>query len=162
MTAPTNRPTLLQKFLGEVKARLEAATKGPWLWGDWTIHDSDRDAQRRGEPYWTLYEGTYANKNLARGPIGRKVVEIDNIASGCGYDEADIAISDADAALIASAPTDLTRALEIIRIQDEALEDIAKGIVRPVSMTDAELQLHRVERKSDEARAEVEKILGGG
>lgn len=81
-------------------------TPGPWVWGDWTILDEDRPAQKRGEPYWTLVERDpeVCDCYLAQGPPGRKVIDPECIAQARGHEVDGIGVSEADAALIAAAP----------------------------------------------------------
>ena len=76
-------------------------TPGPWIWGEWVIKDEDREAQKRGEPYWTLEQGFEC---LARGPYGRKAINPEQILRGDGCECDGVEISIADALLIAAAP----------------------------------------------------------
>lgn len=109
----------LQEKLKQLEAVAEKATPGPWLWGDWTIYDEDREAQRRKEPYWTLISGGFHGNSLCVGPVGRKSLEPDRIAYGTGYEESDIGISDEDATYIATLNPDLVKRL--LKVVDKAI-----------------------------------------
>jgi len=138
----------ITELLAPIRERLERATPGPWVWGDWTIRDKDRKAQKRQEPYWTLVEP--GNMNLSRGPIGRKDIDITNIASGCGYDESDINIKPADADFIANAPTDIAKLIAAVECLGEALADISEDFTCAL------------EERAQIALTEAKSILGGG
>lgn len=100
------------ELLNEINKRAKGATPGPWIWADWTIYDEDREAQKRKEPYWTLVNSY--SRNLCRGPLGRKSLEIESIASGGGRDESWIDVSDADAEFIAHSRDDIPKLLAVI------------------------------------------------
>lgn len=110
----------LETRLAEIKKRCEDATEGPWVWGDWDILDEDREAQRKGEPYWTLVANGYHHMFLCKGPIGRKTLDIEIVARSSGYDEDDIEISEVDAHFIANARTDIPMLLEMVEMYREA------------------------------------------
>ncbi len=96
-------------------------TPGPWVWGEWHILPEDREAQRRGDPYWTLSKPSLT-RDLMRGPWGRKAMDTETIARAEGYETDGIGVNDDDAALIAAAP-DLLDALTLIA--NETREDAA-------------------------------------
>lgn len=59
----------------------------PWVVGNWTILNEDREAQRRGEPFWTLVPpNNYSGGVFCRGPIGRKSLEPETVIYPCGYE----------------------------------------------------------------------------
>jgi len=102
----------LETYLKEVKGRSDAATPGPWIWADWTILKEDRPAQFRKEPHWSTCDS--GSMHLVQGPMGRKYMNPESIAEGCGYDESDINIKLEDAAFIAHARTDVPVLLEML------------------------------------------------
>ena len=77
-----------------------------WLFGYWTIFDEDREAQKRGEPYWTFVEkGPHLDEGLtfAEGPYGRKSMDPDAIVEGIGYECDGLNVSPENAAYIQKA-----------------------------------------------------------
>lgn len=116
----------LEERLKEIEARANTATEGPWVWGDWTIFDKDRESQKRKEPYWTLITN---GGSLVRGPLGRKSLEPDSIAKGMGYDESDIDITLDDAEFIAHARTDVPALIRMLRLAIEQLKIIKEFIM---------------------------------
>lgn len=91
--------TPLQTFLAGVKKRLENATPGPW-------HISARKGSG--------YEGSIRTSV----PFSREIAFMQSNVGTTGGSQ-----SDPDAQLIASAPTDLTTAIQIIEIQAKCLEE---------------------------------------
>lgn len=77
-------------------------TPGEWVWGRWDIFNEDRDAQRRGDPYWTLCPDN--PDTLTVGPFGRKEKYPDSILELGGYECDGIFAEEGDARLIAAAP----------------------------------------------------------
>lgn len=73
-----------------------------WVMGDWTIHDEDRPAQSRKEPYWTLIPG---EGGVCLGPFGRKSMDPEYIVSPCGWETDGINIQGSAIAMILNAPT---------------------------------------------------------
>lgn len=78
-------------------------TPGPWVWGEWDILPEDRDAQRRGEPFWTLREARIWG-DLIQGPLGRKALDPERIVWAEGYETDGTNATGADKAMIAAAP----------------------------------------------------------
>ena len=109
----------------KIKKELDQITPWPWVWGYWTIFSEDREAQRKGEPYWTLIDCAYC-ANLISGPVGRKEKDVKYILSGDGYESDGIIWhNDYDADFIVKAPERIAALIKIIELQMEALEDIS-------------------------------------
>jgi hypothetical protein len=114
--------------LAQIRARLKKATPGPWLYGDWTIFDSDRPAQERKEPYWTFTDGPYSYGSISTGPFGRKAMEPERIISGDGYETSDVSISKDDAIFLANVHADITYLLQREAIWREKLESAVAAL----------------------------------
>ncbi len=121
----TSSTEAILKAVKEIRERAEKATPAPWVWGEWTIYDSDREAQKRREPYWTLKESV--SQNLCQGPFGRKSLDTESVASGDGHDESSITVNTYDANFIAKAREDIPRLLSALEICVEALDKIKSG-----------------------------------
>lgn len=76
-------------------------TPGPWVIGQWVINESEREAQKKREPYWTLEPGS---DSICQGPFGRKALDTESIVAPIGYEVDGISVSEADASLICAAP----------------------------------------------------------
>lgn len=89
----------IESYLQQIKDRLAKSTPGPWRWGN-------------GPSFveWTLGDDSVIESGEVYGPSKHR-------AAGC--------LKLKDAMLIAHAPTDLSRLLEIVEIYREALERIA-------------------------------------
>jgi hypothetical protein len=70
-----------------------------WVFGEWTILDSDRD-QRGYGTLWTLRPFTGEGGVLCRGPFGRKAKGPESVIHACGYYTDGIAIDDDFLALL--------------------------------------------------------------
>lgn len=97
---------------------------GEWVHGcEWTIYDSDRDAQKRGEPYWTLVRDP-GSSNIAIGPIGRKSRETESVINVLGQGIETIEMSEIDGELIVSA---VNGAIETALALRECLKTVEKA-----------------------------------
>lgn len=143
-----------QERIKQIKERCEKATPGPWVWGDWDIFREDREAQKRGEPYWTLIEGSW-NRSLCRGPIGRKVTELDGIARGDGLEESSISVSNEDAEFIAESRTDIPWLIERVEKLEGALNSITSYDLTKIASKHGDMV------DFDEVQEAFEKYLNG-
>lgn len=152
MTAPID--------LAKLKELATKATGGPWNFGNWCILDEDRPAQRRGEPYWTFFEGS--PDGLYRALPGEKVRDPGrerSIIEGIGYECDGIDVSSADAAFISAAnPAVILRLVEAFEVQRRELEKIAPEVGVEVS-GDGVIRLH--EAWASKALAQADAILRG-
>lgn len=121
MTEPLN--------LEPIKARLAAATPGQWVWVDHNMapEGAENVYDLDGKPH--EWSGRYAieaeplddDDPEAWGPDGREVVMVlEMIEDENTGDVFELPINDADAALIANAPTDIAALVaEVERLRDE-------------------------------------------
>lgn len=64
--------------------------KRVFVLGEWTIFDKDREAQRKGKPYWTLIEG----EDVCEGPLGRKALKPESFIYSTGYETEGLGLED--------------------------------------------------------------------
>ena len=77
------------------------ADEADWVFGEWNILDSDREAQRQGKPYWTLQEPVgYGSMVLTRGPLGRKAMEPESTIYATGYETDGLGCSEEDQSML--------------------------------------------------------------
>ena len=132
--------TDLDKFIAECEGRLDAATPGPW-YGE------------NGD-----YKGGYAIEGIAKQNKVDVVVNCDLYDCEPGVQRIE------DSRFIANAPTDLRKALRIIKVAREALQFYASAADNDVlgePNTDPYLMPVKLGTRAREARAKIDEIAGG-
>lgn len=142
----------ISSFKAEVRARLSAATPGPWVPHGWrgSCHlNHYHDGHSCKYDYTpSNHEGSHHTISMANKP---QSVVITTEEYG--------ALSLANATLIANSPTDLTRLLAIVECYEAALKELA----RPVELNDSILFRPTDDMATaGEALASADKLAGGG
>ena len=152
----------LSERLSVIKERCEKATKGPWLLGYWTIHDSDREAQKRREPYWTLMGGIY--ETIVKGPIGRKSLDTEYVVQGNGHDSNDLYARAEDLEFICHSRTDIPKLIEVIEVlSDELIETRQRiGILSQCTCLEDRCFRCHADDEIEEALEQATQIMGDG
>jgi hypothetical protein len=117
---------MIKDRLAKIREAAEKATQGEWLIGDWGIFDSDREAQKRREPFWTLING---DNGIVKGPFGRKSNNPEYIIRAVGYDECGLEISTEDTEYITLAnPSTMLQLLDYISDLEKCVGVQKKGL----------------------------------
>ena len=148
----------LTEFITGIRGRLAAATPGPWWLGYWAgqchIHHKDEDGK---------FTPAHPGREQCKYEYTR-VTDNEHFADTVSAAEENVQLIDhaeRNAALIASAPTDLALAVEMIEVMREALTETSRSICKPISMTDANMQLSKIEIRCDQALAKIDALLKG-